>query len=410
MSAVDIIAIKQKDGTIKSSGFYVLFSSKRGNELVHLEVNGELISQITLQAQSGELYFELKEAACSKRQSITIDETDLAKSEGISTPVIHRKILEEEKQIEFEVAQEQVTLSPSYNNHLAKLDQDGNGGRITKSRTTSPMFSPRKASLSPRKSSIFEKVNSTLKSLLGVSNNNNNLAPIEMKQFDCDKLVLKRKPTSQQLSLMKLKDGVNEIKFITSVTKETATAKLFLWTDDMKVIVSDIDGTITKTDMRGLFYYKFGYDWTHECVVDLFKSLSQSGYQFIYLTARSVKVQGATRAYLEKIGVPPAPILCAPHNLFACVSTEFWKTTAEGKLMHLRDLRDLFPGNHNPFVAGFGNKVHDLAAYKEIKIPDERIYIINKLSEITVNGEKTKYDLLLKIIDSVFPSCIVNVV
>jgi phosphatidate phosphatase PAH1 len=47
---------------------------------------------------------------------------------------------------------------------------------------------------------------------------------------------------------------------------------------------------VIRTDKRGLFYYKFGYDWTHENVVDLYKCLADNGYYFVYLTARSVKV------------------------------------------------------------------------------------------------------------------------
>jgi len=256
----------------------------------------------------------------------------------------------------------------------------------------------------PRKGASLEKMN-VFKSLFGVTPNSSSedVTKNGEKESNNETVVLKRKPTANQLSLMNLKEGVNDIKFTTSITKQVATAKLFLWSADAKLIVSDIDGTITKTDMRGLFYYKFGYDWTHDCVVDLFKSLSNNGYLFIYLTARSVKVQGATRTYLDKIGVPTGPILCAPHNLFGCVTTELWKTTAEGKMLHLRDLRDLFSSAYNPFVAGFGNKLHDHLCYKQIAIPNDRIYIINKSSEITVNGEKTKYDLLLKIVTSLFP-------
>lgn len=45
---------------------------------------------------------------------------------------------------------------------------------------------------------------------------------------------------------MKLKDGENIIKFKCESSKQVAIAKLFLWDHNVKMIVSDIDGTITK--------------------------------------------------------------------------------------------------------------------------------------------------------------------
>jgi phosphatidate phosphatase PAH1 len=45
---------------------------------------------------------------------------------------------------------------------------------------------------------------------------------------------------------MRLKEGPNDIKFTTSITKQVATAKIYLWPHDVRIIVSDIDGTITK--------------------------------------------------------------------------------------------------------------------------------------------------------------------
>jgi len=135
--------------------------------------------------------------------------------------------------------------------------------------------------------------------------------------------------------------------------------------------------------------------------------IAKNGYRFVYLTARSVKVQSATRTYLEKIDVPDNPIFCAPHNLLSCVTTEFWKTTAEGKMLHLNELRALFL--KNPFMAGFGNRLHDHVCYNEIGISPERIYIVNKHSEVSVNGQKkTKYDTLIQVCSTLFPSVPTN--
>lgn len=411
MSAVDIVAVRQKDGSIKSTSFYVLFASRKTSETVFVEVNGELVPDLTMVVQSGELYFSPEVArkrlsTKSSKEQIPItevDEKDLAFQEGETTPRLHRMIQEEEHQIEQEIAEEKMMLasSPSLNNHKAFQE-------LKNSRNGTP--------LTPRKSNSFEKLNSALKGWFAKEKEREKEGGTEMKDINGkeptstgsppkEKEVLTCKtPTPEQLAHMNLKEGANDIKFTTSVTKQVATAKIWLWPRNVKIIVSDIDGTITKTDKRGLFYYKFGYDWTHENVVELYKALAESGYYFVYLTARSVKVQGATRSYLDKIGVPTAPVFSAPHDLFGCVTTELWKTTAQGKMLHLDALRGLFPEDDNPLVAGFGNKVHDHYCYQKIGIEANRIYIINKSSEISVNGCKTSYEIIKKTAEKVFPN------
>jgi len=319
-------------------------------------------------------------------------------------------IEEEEIQIRFQLAEEELTFGPS-GDCIALQDMGYRARAKSASAATTPTTTrhavtptmTRHLKNPPKRGGSFDKLNLTIKSLLG--NGNNNVQLKKEEKSEIKEVVANKTPSSYQLEQMKLKDGENTIKFITAITKQAAFARIFLWKPKVKVIISDIDGTITKTDKRGLFFYKFGYDWTHDSVVEFYQKLACNGYQFVYLTARSVKVQNATRTYLEKINVPKDPILCAPHNLFACVTTEFWKTTAAGKLMHLKAIRNLFPEDSNPFIAGFGNRIHDHVAYKEIGVSPEKIFIVNKQSEISVDGKKTKYDTLVQSCTSVFPCC-----
>lgn len=52
--------------------------------------------------------------------------------------------------------------------------------------------------------------------------------------------------TSAQLQSLDLKPGPNAISF--SVNKATCTAFMYLWKSDVPIVISDIDGTITKYD------------------------------------------------------------------------------------------------------------------------------------------------------------------
>jgi phosphatidate phosphatase LPIN len=69
------------------------------------------------------------------------------------------------------------------------------------------------------------------------------------------------RPTSDQLKTLNLKPGVNTIKF--SVSSSFVSARLFLWNWDDKIVISDIDGTITKSDVLGHLFNVIGKDWTH---------------------------------------------------------------------------------------------------------------------------------------------------
>ncbi|CEN62873.1 Putative Nuclear elongation and deformation protein 1 [Aspergillus calidoustus] len=50
--------------------------------------------------------------------------------------------------------------------------------------------------------------------------------------------------TSDQLKALKLKPGINDMSF--SVNKATCTANMYLWSGQLPIVISDVDGTITK--------------------------------------------------------------------------------------------------------------------------------------------------------------------
>lgn len=82
-------------------------------------------------------------------------------------------------------------------------------------------------------------------------------------------------PNTKQLSSMGLQLGANTITFdvYKREKKSSLTCKLYLWTPQSKVIISDIDGTITKSDVWGHIYYYLGKDWTHSGVAKLYTTV-----------------------------------------------------------------------------------------------------------------------------------------
>jgi len=39
-----------------------------------------------------------------------------------------------------------------------------------------------------------------------------------------------------------------------------------LWNHTVKIVITDVDGTITKSDVLGMFLPIFGKDWSHKGV------------------------------------------------------------------------------------------------------------------------------------------------
>lgn len=82
--------------------------------------------------------------------------------------------------------------------------------------------------------------------------------------------------SSDQLVSLNLNEGSNEITY--SVTsnlqgEQVLNAKIFLWNYYDRIVISDIDGTITKSDVLGQIMPMMGGDWSHPGVVNLYNNI-----------------------------------------------------------------------------------------------------------------------------------------
>ncbi|KAI8340548.1 Lipin/Ned1/Smp2-domain-containing protein [Chlamydoabsidia padenii] len=220
--------------------------------------------------------------------------------------------------------------------------------------------------------------------------------------------------TSDQLKSLPLKKGVNTISYsVSSAYQGTATcvAKLFLWDANIKVVISDIDGTITKSDALGHVFTMIGKDWTHNGVAKLYTDVHHNGYQFLYLTSRAIGQADYTREYLKGVmqndyQLPDGPVLMSPDRLFTSFHREVIIRKPEVfKMGCLRDVRRLF-GDLNPFYAGFGNRITDGVSYRSVDVPTSRIFTIDPYGEVRLElllGFKSSYMDLNGLVDQMFP-------
>ncbi|KAM9355583.1 phosphatidate phosphatase LPIN1 [Pholidichthys leucotaenia] len=221
--------------------------------------------------------------------------------------------------------------------------------------------------------------------------------------------------TSEQLLSLQLQDGPNDVAFsVTTQYQGTCRCQgtIYLWNWDDKIIISDIDGTITRSDTLGHILPTLGKDWTHQGIAQLYHKVSQNGYKFLYCSARAIGMADMTRGYLHWVNergtmLPVGPVLLSPSSLFSALHREVIEKKPEKfKVECLNDIRNLFYPNTQPFYAAFGNRPTDVYSYKEVGVPLNRIFTVNPKGELVQEHAKTNvssYVRLGEVVDHVFP-------
>ncbi|KAJ4930472.1 hypothetical protein NE237_008259 [Protea cynaroides] len=217
-------------------------------------------------------------------------------------------------------------------------------------------------------------------------------------------------PTSEQLASLNLKEGQNMITF--TFGKQQVDARIYLWKWNTRVVVSDVDGTITKSDILGQFMPLVGKDWSQTGVAHLFSAIEKNGYQLLFLSARAISQAYLTRQFLVNLkqdgkALPDGPVVISPDGLFPSLYREVIRRAPhEFKIACLENIRALFPPDRNPFYAGFGNRYTDEISYLKVGIPKSKIFIINPKGEVSTNCsvDTKSYTSLHTLVNGVFPA------
>eukprot|EP00347_Sterkiella_histriomuscorum_P011534 403372088 len=222
-------------------------------------------------------------------------------------------------------------------------------------------------------------------------------------------------PTSEQLESFKLKPGINQISYIVQSRiqgKQTVKGRVFLWNYDTKIIISDVDGTITRSDLMGHILPRMGRDWSHQGIARLFNQIKDNGYEILYLTARNIGLAETTRDYLNGIlqdsqyKLPDGPIIMSPDRAMKSLKREIiFRKPHVFKIFTLKIIKDLFKHERNPFIGGFGNRDTDAVSYRAVDIDLSNIFIVNPQGEIHHynSAYKKTYTLLQELVHDMFP-------
>ncbi|KAJ1833417.1 lipin Ned1 [Coemansia sp. RSA 2711] len=218
--------------------------------------------------------------------------------------------------------------------------------------------------------------------------------------------------TSEQLRSLNLQRGANDVKFLVASNNAYCEARIFLYKHDTQIVISDIDGTITKSDALGHLFNMVGKDWTHHGVAKLYTDIVGNGYEILYLTSRAIGQADGTRYFLSNVKqgeykLPLGALLLSSDRLFTSFHREvIMRRPHEFKMACLRDIKNLF-GDDSPFYAGFGNRITDAMSYRSVNVPVSRICTIDTSGEIKLDllpGYKSSYVGMNDLVDMMFPA------
>ncbi|WOL09249.1 phosphatidate phosphatase PAH1 [Canna indica] len=239
--------------------------------------------------------------------------------------------------------------------------------------------------------------------------NNDNMSQSPRKQY-----IRTNIPTNEQIASLNLREGQNMVAFSFSTIvlgRQQVDAHIYLWKWNARIVISDVDGTITRSDVLGQFMPLVGRDWTQSGVAGLFSAIKENGYQLLFLSARAIVQAYLTRSFLLNLkqdgkALPNGPVVISPDGLFPSLYREVIRRAPhEFKIACLEDIKALFPSDYNPFYAGFGNRDTDELSYRKIGIPKGKIFIINPKGEVAINHcvDVKSYTSLHTLVNDMFP-------
>ncbi|PXF41843.1 Phosphatidate phosphatase PAH2 [Gracilariopsis chorda] len=230
---------------------------------------------------------------------------------------------------------------------------------------------------------------------------------------DIDPEALSLRPTTEQLMELDLKPGPNSIRFVVESSSVELSCRIFLWGCHSKIVISDVDGTITRSDVLGHLLPAVGRDWSQDGVAGLYSQIEKNGYKILYLTARPIGQASQTRAFLHSVTqggakLPNGPVLMSPNRLVESFAREVIRRRPhEFKIAALREIRTLFSPDYNPFHAGFGNRETDVISYRAVGLIPQRIFVVNTRGELAVMKARyestSSYSSLHDLVENVFP-------
>lgn len=161
------------------------------------------------------------------------------------------------------------------------------------------------------------------------------------------------------------------VRFVVLGDGTTADGIVAVWPRGVKVVLSDIDGTLTTSDFELFEDLLLGQD--AEMFVDAdtaMQTWAEKGYRIVYLTGRPQIISRYSRTWLAGHGLPPGPLKLTDQ------ATEVIPTDSGVRVFKADFANELKARVGVEFVAAYGNATTDIGAYADAGIPKESTFII----------------------------------
>jgi hypothetical protein len=169
----------------------------------------------------------------------------------------------------------------------------------------------------------------------------------------------------------------------------------YLMPASQKVVITDIDGTLTLSDEELFKEIDDGsYDpLENQSASILMNKWHDKGYEIVYLTARPHNFRAETRAWMERHGFPTGAVVTANSLVFDDSAREYKRSWANRIKVDFKW----------EIVAAYGNATSDIDAYEDAGIPKDITFIVGEFAGASGTQAIQNNDYTAHIADFVDP-------
>ncbi len=148
---------------------------------------------------------------------------------------------------------------------------------------------------------------------------------------------------------------------------------VFVWPSGTKVIVTDIDGTLTLDDnelLKQVMESPTHVPKENQGASEMLNTWAEKGYRIVYLSARPHNLRGISRVWLHGVGAPFGPLRTADTFVYG-------ESARIYKAQFIDRIRTELGWE---IVAVYGNADSDILAYEDAGIPKSVTFTIGELA------------------------------
>lgn len=198
-----------------------------------------------------------------------------------------------------------------------------------------------------------------------------------------------------QVLKQKLDPGHYRLQFFVGGDRSSTELALEVLAKDGAIVVTDIDGTLTLSDLSNSKATANGSPSRLPGSAELLQTFFKQGYAIAYLNVRPEWMTQASREWLEAEGFPPGVVIGSQERVKAAAELTFKKQALE----QLKAATKRVP------CFAFGSKLSDVQSYQSAGISPGRTYFYGLVGDSAGGTVHSNYKNLSNIADFPVSSC-----